>query len=145
MGPTLLLHNLWPCWKFGWCTDYDCILARKSSVTNGSLEVERVSSFFLSHYGHFNPISTAIFLTLMYRGRFWRPPLEMAFLQQKCANFGPEVKFDKILAIFWSLLQIFSLILTILAFLTLNRPKIATSLKIGLQICYIPQKKAKIM
>ena len=47
----------------------------------------------------------------------------MAFLQQKCANFGPEVKFDKILAIFWSLLQIFSLILTILAFLTLIMTK----------------------
>ena len=41
------------------------------------------------------------------------PPLEMAFLQKKCTNFGPEVKFDKILAIFWGLSQISSTILTI--------------------------------
>ena len=42
------------------------------------------------------------FSTLVYRGGRGPvgPPLEMAFLQQKCANFGPEVKFDKILAIF---------------------------------------------
>ena len=53
------------------------------------------------NFSSVNPISTVIFFDACVPGGGpVGPPLEMAFLQQKCANFGPEVKFDKILAIF---------------------------------------------
>ena len=45
----------------------------------------------------FNPISTGIFFDAYVPGD---PPLKMAFLLQKCANFCPEMKFGNILARF---------------------------------------------
>ena len=65
-------------------------------------------------------------LTLFYMG-FWRyvntwggvsfwPPLKIDFFSKKCAIFWSGIKFGKILAIFWCLLQNFSTILTILIF-----------------------------
>ena len=94
-----------------------------------------------------NPIGPGRFFDACVTGGgvFFDPPLKMDFLQKKCAIFCPGIKFDKILAIFCSLLQIFSSILTILAFLTLKWPKITIFMKIGLEICYVPQKKAKII
>ena len=51
----------------------------------------------------FNPISTNTFFdACVPRGgvSVGSSPLKMAFLLQKCANFGPEMKFGKILARF---------------------------------------------
>ena len=97
--------------------------------------------------GLLNPISTVIFVDACVSGGRGPvgPPLKMAFLLQKCTNFGPELSFDKILARFLGMCQNFSLNLTIFEIWILKSPCNPTFLKIELHINYIPQKKAEII
>ena len=97
----------------------------------------------------FNPLTLWIpgdFLMLVYWGSvLFHTPFQSDFLPQKIIFFHLWTNFGRILALFWGLLQTFSIFLTILAFTSQKWAKITTFTKYGLQVCYIPQKKAKII